>query len=71
MVVQVRKVSTGEVMIEASGKGRLRLQGAVDNFDLRDDTTFEVVVTPGQGSRGIRGSIRVSYPSRLKYILDP
>lgn len=69
MVVQVRKVSTGEVLAEARGKGRLRLEGAVDNFDLRDDRAFEVVVTPGQGSRGIRGSMRVSYPARLKYMV--
>ncbi|MDX2436880.1 MAG: hypothetical protein QNL88_07520 [Acidobacteriota bacterium] len=70
MVVQVRKVSTGEVKIEAGGKGRLRLHGGLDNFDLRDDRTFEVVVIPGQGSRGIRGSIRVSYPARLRYMLE-
>ena len=71
MVVQVRKVSTGEVLIEARGKGRLRLEGRVDGFDLRDDPQFEVVVIPGQGSRGVRGSIRVSYPARLRYIVEP
>ena len=71
MVVQVRKVSTGQVLIEASGKGSLRLDGAIDNFDLKGDRRFEVVVVPGQGSRGIRGSIRVSYPARLRYMADP
>jgi len=68
MTVEVRKVSTGEVLAEASGKGRLRLHGVVDNFDLRGDRNFEVVVGPGQGSRGIRGSIRVSYPSLVRYM---
>ncbi len=71
MEVQVRKVSTGEVLIEATGKGGVRLKGAIDNFDLKDDRRFEVVVIPGQGSRGIRGSIRVSYPARLRYMADP
>ena len=70
MVVQVRKVSTGQVLIEASGKGGVRLEGGIDNFDLKDDRRFEVVVVPGQGSRGIRGSIRVSYPARLRYMVD-
>ena len=70
MVVQVLKVSTGQVLIEASGKGSLRLEGVIDNFDLKDDCRFEVVVVPGQGSRGIRGSIRVSYPARLRYMVD-
>jgi len=70
MVVQVRKVSTGQVLIEASGKGSLRLEGVIDDFDLKDDRRFEVVVVPGQGSRGIRGSIRVSYPARLRYMVD-
>jgi len=71
MVVQVRKVSTGQVLIEAEGKGSLRLEGVIDNFDLKDDHDFEVVVVPGQGSRGIRGSIRVSYPARLRYMAEP
>ncbi len=71
MEVQVRKVSSGEVLIEASGKGSLRLEGRIDNFDLKDDRRFEVVVVPGQGSRGIRGSIRISYPARLRYMVDP
>lgn len=70
MVVQVRKVSTEDVLIEARGKGSLRLEGRIDNFDLKDDRRFEVVVVPGQGSRGIRGSIRVSYPARLSYMVD-
>ncbi len=59
------------MLIEASGKGSLRLDGVIDNFDLKDDRRFEVVVVPGQGSRGIRGSIRVSYPGRLLYMADP
>jgi hypothetical protein len=71
MTVQVRKVSTGEVLVEAQGKGRLLLEGALDGFRLKDDQTFEVVVVPGQGSRGIRGTIRVSYPARLRYMVAP
>lgn len=71
MTVQVRKVSTGKVLIEAQGKGRLRLDGSIDGFDLKDDRSFEVVVVPGQGSRGIRGSMSVSYPARLRYMVNP
>jgi hypothetical protein len=70
MVVQVRKVSTGEVLAEAEGKGRLRLDGSVDGFDLRGDRTLEVVVTPGQGSRGIRGTMHVTYPAGIRYLVD-
>jgi hypothetical protein len=71
MVVQVRNVSTGEVVAEAQGKGRLRLDGSVDSFDLRGDRSLEVVVTPGQGSRGIRGTVRVTYPAHIRYMVDP
>ncbi len=70
MEVQIRKVSTGQVLIEASGKGSLRLEGVIDGFDLKDDRRFEVLVIPAQGSRGIRGSVRVSYPTRLRYMVD-
>jgi hypothetical protein len=71
MVVQVRKASTGDVVAEAQGKGRLSLDGRVDGFDLRGDRTLEVVVTPGQGSRGIRGTIHVTYPAGIRYLVDP
>jgi hypothetical protein len=68
MTVAVRKVSTGEVFAEISGKGRLRIEGTIEKVQLVDDRAFEVVVQPEQGTRGIRGTISVSYPSRAVYI---
>lgn len=67
MIVEVRKVSTGEVLAEISGKGRLRLEGMVEKAQLVDDRRFEVIVQPDQGTRGIRGTITVSYPDRAVY----
>ena len=71
MSVEVREVPSGEVLIQARGKGRLRLDGGIDAHQLKGDRTFEVVVVPGQGTRGVRGSIRVSYPARLKFMVNP
>ena len=68
MNVSVRKVSTGEVLAEVSGKGRIRLEGTIEKVQLVDDRAFEVVVQPEQGARGIRGTIHVSYPNRAVYI---
>lgn len=68
MIVELRKVSTGEVVAEASGKGRLRLEGGVEKVHLIDDRLFEAVVRQGQGTWGLRGTIRVRYPSRGVYI---
>lgn len=67
MTVEVRKVSTGEVLAEISGKGRLRLEGTIEKAQLVDDRKFEVVVQPEQGTRGLRGTISVSYPDRAVY----
>jgi len=65
--LEVRKVSTGEVLAEADGKGNLRLDGGIDATTLKDDRRLEAVVTPAQGARGSRGTIRVSYPARAIY----
>jgi hypothetical protein len=67
MTVEVRKVSTGEVLAEFSGKGRARLEGTIEAAHLKDDREFEVIVQPNQGTRGIRGTIAVSYPDRAVY----
>ena len=76
MIVEVRKVSTGEVLVEEQGRGRLHLEGEVSGSYLKDDRNFEVVVRPDQGARGARGSISVTYPAAVMYIpwdesLDP
>jgi hypothetical protein len=71
IVVEVRKVSTGEVLQEAFGRGRLRLEGPVPAELLRDDRRFEVVVRPDEGTRGVRGTVRVTYPARAKLIASP
>jgi hypothetical protein len=68
MTVTVRKVSTGEVLAEISSKGRIQLEGTIEKVQLVDDREFEVVVQPEQGTRGIRGTISVSYPKRAVYI---
>ena len=67
MTVEVRKVSTGEVMAEISGKGSLRLDGKIGKAHLKDDRRFEVVVQAEHGTRGLRGTISVSYPDRVVY----
>jgi len=67
MIVEVRKVSTGEILAEISGKGRLRLEGSIEKALLVDDRRFEVIVQPEQGTRGVRGTISVSYPDRAAY----
>ena len=71
IVVEVRKVSTGEVLQEALGKGRLRLEGPIHVGLLKDDRRFEVVVRPDEGTRGVRGTVRVTYPARAKLIASP
>jgi hypothetical protein len=68
MVVEVRKVSTGETLQEAFSKGRLRLEGPIGAELLKDDCRFEVVVRPDEGTRGARGTIRVTYPARARLI---
>jgi hypothetical protein len=68
MIVEVRKVSTGEILAEVSGKGRLRVEGGIEKVHLVDDRKFEVMVHQGQGTRGLRGTIRVRYPDRGVYI---
>jgi hypothetical protein len=67
MVVEIRKVSTGEVLGRGSGKGRLRFEGRVGLLDLKDDRRLQVVVIPDHGTRGVRGTINVSYPARASY----
>ena len=68
MIVEVRKVSTGEVLVEEQGRGRLHLEGEIAGAYLKDDRKFEVVVRPDQGARGARGSITVTYPAAVMYI---
>ena len=65
--VEIRKVSTGEVLAEADGKGILSLEGGIGTATLKDDRRIEAVVTPAQGSRGTRGTISASYPARAIY----
>jgi len=65
--LEVRKVSTGEVLAEVDGKGNLRLQGGIDTATLKGDRRLEAVVTPAQGARGSRGTIKVTYPARAIY----
>jgi hypothetical protein len=68
IVVEVRKVSTGEILQEARGLGRLRVEGPVHEGLLKDDRRFEVVVRPDEGTRGVRGTVRVTYPARVRFI---
>jgi hypothetical protein len=67
MTVEFRKVSTGEVLAEISGKGKLRLEGLIEKAHIKDDRRLEVVVQPEHGTRGVRGTISVSYPDRAVY----
>jgi len=65
--LEVRKVSTGEILAEVDGKGNLRLEGRIDTATLKGDRRLEAVVTPAQGARGSRGTIKVTYPARAMY----
>jgi hypothetical protein len=65
--VEIRKVSTGEILAEADGKGVLSLEGGIGTATLKDDRRIEAIVTPAQGSRGSRGTLSVSYPARAIY----
>jgi hypothetical protein len=67
MNVELRKSSTGEIVAETRGKGRIQLAGELGAAHLKDDRLFQVVVRPDQGSRGARGTITVSYPARALY----
>jgi hypothetical protein len=68
MTIELRKVSTGETLFETSGKGNLRIAGDFEKIHLKDDRRMEVAVRPGHGTRGLRGTIRVSYPGRGYYV---
>jgi hypothetical protein len=65
--VEIRKVSTGEILFEVDGKGILSLEGGIGTGTLKDDRRIEAVVTPAQGSRGSRGTLSASYPARAIY----
>jgi len=65
--VEIRKVSTGEILFEVDGKGILSLEGGIGTATLKDDRRIEAIVTPAQGSRGSRGTLSVSYPARAIY----
>jgi len=65
--VEIRKVSTGEILAEVDGKGNLRLEGGIGTATLKDDRRIEAVLSPAQGSRGSRGTFSVSYPARAMY----
>ncbi len=67
MVVEIRKVSTGEILGEGSGQGRLHFEGRIGLVDLKDDRRLQVVVIPDHGTRGVVGTINVSYPARASY----
>lgn len=67
MIVELRKPSTGEIIAETRGKGRIQLAGELGAAHLKHDRLFQVVVRPDQGSRGARGTIAVSYPARALY----
>jgi len=67
MTAEVRKLSTGEVLAGVTGKGRFLLEGVVGKAHLKDDRRFEVVVQAEHGTRGLRGTISVSYPGRVVY----
>jgi len=67
MVVEIRKSSSGKVLAEATGRGRLTFTGRIGLLDLKDDRRLEVVVSPAQGTRGARGTITVTYPARASY----
>lgn len=67
MVVEIRKVSTGEILGDGAGQGRLRFEGKIGPADLKDDRRLQVVVIPDHGTRGVRGTINVSYPARASY----
>jgi hypothetical protein len=67
VVVEIRKSSNGEVLANATGKGRLRFTGRIGLLDLKDGRRLEVIVSPAQGTRGVRGTIAVSYPARASY----
>jgi len=67
MEVAVRKVSSGDVLFKTLGKGRLRLRGEIDPFDLKDDRRLEVAISPAHGTRGVRGKVTVTYPARASY----
>ena len=67
ILVELRKLSTGEVLAEARGKGRIEITGELGPAHLKDDRLFEVVVRSDQGPRGARGTIAVKYPARAVY----
>ncbi len=68
--VELRKASDGGVLVHARDRGRIRIEGEVGPELLKDDRLFEVVVSPDQGARGVRGTLRVSYPTGVRLIAD-
>lgn len=69
MVVTVVKASTGEVLIEQQGRGRIVLDGRIGPEHLKDDRVLRVEVKAAAGARGLRGVIGVEYPARTLYRL--
>ncbi len=67
VIVELRKLSTGEVLAHARARGRIQLSGKLGVAHLKDDRGFAVVVRLDQGARGTRGTITVSYPARAIY----
>ncbi len=65
--VEIRKVSTGEILFEVDGKGILSMEAGIGTATLKDDRRIEAVVTLAQGTRGSRGTISASYPARAMY----
>jgi hypothetical protein len=68
--IEVRKDSNGTVLQRARGRGRVLLEGFVSKDLLRDDRSFEVLVSPDRGSRGARGTIRVEFPFEARLIAE-
>lgn len=67
MNVEIRKVSTGEVLAETRSKGQFQIEGEITHAQLMDDRRFQVVVSSAQGSRGARGTLTISYPGGAIY----
>ena len=67
VLVQIRKISTGEVLAEASQKGRVEMKGELKQGDLKNDGRLEAVVSLPEGARGSRGTLNVTYPSQPMY----
>jgi hypothetical protein len=67
MIVTVARALTGEVLIEERARNAVRFDGRIDSESLKDDRRLLVEVRGGPSTRGLRGTIQVSYPERALY----